>query len=91
MHHYVGVLPANDLEGCLQDVHWSLGMFGNFPTYAIGNIASSQLRDSFTKAHPDCLSQIAKGDFSSYIHRFSEHVWKHGAMYEPNQLMSRAT
>ena len=43
--HYLGVTPADDAEGCLQDIHWSAGLVGYFPTYTLGNLYAAQLFD----------------------------------------------
>ena len=70
MKEYLGIVPKHDLQWCLQDVHWSLGLFGYFPTYTLGNIIAAQLRDSFLHATPDRAKECASWNFSSYTDRF---------------------
>ena len=53
MEEYLGIVPPNDKLGCLQDVHWSMGGIGYFPTYTLGNMYAAILFDSFAKDHPD--------------------------------------
>ena len=67
MREYLGVLPPNDALGVLQDVHWSGGSFGYFPTYALGNLVSVQLWEVIQKDLPDLDSQIAQGEFSELL------------------------
>ena len=58
---YLGIRPANDTEGCLQDVHWSGASFGYFPTYALGSVLASQLFDTATTRHPHILADLEAG------------------------------
>ena len=66
-------------------------MVGYFPTYTIGNIVSAQLRNTFTKTYPDWEKHILAGDFSQYTTWFKEHIWQHGMLYTPTQLLQKAT
>jgi carboxypeptidase Taq len=59
----LGVAPRNDAEGCLQDGHWSAGMFGYFPTYALGNVVAAQLYAAAEQASPRLDDAIARGEF----------------------------
>ncbi|MBE0557056.1 MAG: carboxypeptidase M32, partial [Proteobacteria bacterium] len=58
---YLGIRPKNDAEGCLQDVHWSMGLFGYFSTYALGNLVSAQLWEKISEDIPDMDGKISKG------------------------------
>ncbi|MCA9037730.1 MAG: carboxypeptidase M32, partial [Planctomycetaceae bacterium] len=58
-----GIRPSNDAEGCLQDVHWSAGLFGYFPTYALGNMYASQLFDSAGRTLGNLDDLFRQGDF----------------------------
>ncbi len=58
------VTPANDVEGCLQDIHWALGLFGYFPSYAAGGVIAAQLFESLRTHTPDLDEQLARGDFT---------------------------
>lgn len=84
-----GTSPKTFNEGCLQDVHWSWGLIGYFPTYALGNIIAGQLLEVFTKDCPDWSAQISQGDFSSYNEWFNTHVWSKGSLYGSMELINR--
>lgn len=89
--HYLGITPANDAEGCLQDIHWSAGLIGYFPTYTLGNVYGAQL---FAKAKADLGDlggQFARGDFSALLEWLRTHVHKHGHRYRPAELVERVT
>jgi carboxypeptidase Taq len=91
MHSYLGITPPTDTLGILQDVHWSGGMFGYFPTYAIGTILSLQLYGAATEEHPEISDAMLQGDFDSLRSWLTEHVYQHGRKYLPNELIERAT
>jgi carboxypeptidase Taq len=91
MEEYLGVTPENDAQGVLQDIHWANGLFGYFPTYAIGNVLSVQFFDEALKAHPEIPEQIAEGELTALLGWLRENVHHHGARYEPNELVERAT
>jgi len=90
MREYLGVAPPNDAEGCLQDVHWSGGMFGYFPTYALGTLLSAQLYEKATEDNPAIVSDLAKGEFGSLLAWLRENVHKPGRRYLPAELVERA-
>ncbi len=87
----LGVTPTTDREGVLQDVHWSAGSFGYFPTYALGNLASVQLFDAAADAIPDLEAKIETGEFAPLLGWLNEHVHEPGARYLPDDLLARAT
>jgi carboxypeptidase Taq len=91
MKEYLGITPRNDSEGVLQDVHWSGGMIGYFPTYALGNLISVQLWDCLLKDLPDIPGQIRQGQFSDLLGWLREKLHRHGAKYEPQQLVKTIT
>lgn len=62
MRDYLGIEPPNDRDGVLQDIHWSHGSFGYFPTYALGNLYAAQFFDSIKKEMPDLMDRIARGN-----------------------------
>jgi carboxypeptidase Taq len=87
----LGLEPARDAEGVLQDIHWSLGLFGYFPTYALGSMAAAQL---FATAHRDLGDPeelFARGDFAPLLHWLRERVHAHGARWTRDELLARAT
>jgi carboxypeptidase Taq len=91
MKEYLGITPANDAEGVLQDVHWSSGLFGYFPTYALGNLVSAQLWETLRKDLPDLDAQIEKGKFADLLAWLRKYVHQYGAKYEPQELVQKVT
>lgn len=89
MDEYLGVTPPNDAEGCLQDVHWSGGSFGYFPTYALGTLLSAQLYDKALGDNPAISADLAAGEFSSLLAWLREHVHRPGRRYLPAELVER--
>src|SRR5271157_59002 len=87
----LGITPANHAEGCLQDIHWSAGLFGYFSTYTLGNIYAAQL---FAKARADLAGldvAFARGDFGELLAWLRDHVHRHGQRYRSVPLIERAT
>jgi len=91
MEEYLGVRPADDATGVLQDIHWSAGLLGYFATYTLGNLISAQLWERFAAAHPTCDADIRRGDFSALLSWLRTEVHQHGRMFEPQELVRRAT
>jgi carboxypeptidase Taq len=91
MQDYLGVTPPDDAHGVLQDVHWSGGSIGYFPTYALGNLASVQLWDKMLEEHPNVPDEIAKGQFGTILGWMQEKVHQYGSKFEPQELMLKAT
>lgn len=91
MERVVGIRPKNDRDGCLQDVHWPSGAFGYFPSYTIGAIAAAQLFAAAVTAHPEIRVELARGEFTSLRRYAGEHVHQHGARYDTNGILERAT
>ena len=90
-HEYLGIRPPSDADGVLQDVHWSAGLFGYFPTYTLGNLCASQLFDAAERELGDLPAQIAGGDFRPLRQWLQEKVHQHGRCYNPSELIERAT
>lgn len=88
---YLGITPPDDALGCLQDIHWSMGGIGYFPTYTLGNVMSVQLFEAAKRAHPEIAADIAQGRFSTLLAWLRDNVHRHGAKYEPSELLVRAT
>ena len=88
---YLGLQPPNDALGVLQDVHWSGGMIGYFPTYALGNLVSAQLWECICRDIPDLDGQIEQGQFNSLLEWLRKHIHRHGAKFEPQVLVERVT
>ena len=91
MRDYLGITPPNDKEGVLQDVHWSSGMMGYFSTYALGNLISVQLWECINRDIPDLAQQFRKGEFSGLLEWLHSRVHRHGAKFEPQELVRRVT
>lgn len=91
MNEYLGITPPDDAKGVLQDVHWSGGMIGYFPTYALGNLASVQLWDKLLEENPNVPDEIAQGKFETILGWMREHVHQYGGKYEPQEIMLKAT
>jgi carboxypeptidase Taq len=88
----LGVAPACDRDGCLQDVHWYGGTVGGgFQSYAIGNILSAQFYAAAVKAHPNIPLEITKGEFATLHGWLREHLYRHGRKFQPNEVVTRAT
>jgi carboxypeptidase Taq len=88
---YLGIEPANDVDGCLQDIHWSVGLFGYFPTYALGNLMSVQLYEAAERELGDLDAPIRAGDFGPLLGWLRRNVHAHGSRYSPPELLQRAT
>jgi carboxypeptidase Taq len=87
----LGVSPRNDAEGVLQDIHWSFGLFGYFPTYALGNIYSAQLYEAAGAELPDLDERIARGELRPLLDWLREKIHAHGRRYPAGELCRRAT
>ncbi|NNE52004.1 MAG: carboxypeptidase M32 [Sulfitobacter sp.] len=78
-------------NGVLQDVHWSVGLLGYFPTYSLGNLYAGCLHEALRAAIPDLDVQLAQGDTSAATGWLREHVQSHGGVFEPREVIERAT
>lgn len=87
---YLGVSPENDLEGVLQDVHWSGGSFGYFPSYALGYMYAAQLFHAM-KQELSVDEILASEDYSDIRKWLTQHIHQYGASRKPNQLIYDAT
>lgn len=88
---YLGLVPSDDAEGVLQDVHWSGGMIGYFPTYALGNLIACQLWAKIEDDIPNLKRVIERGEFGDLLGWLREHLHRHGAKFEPVELLSAVT
>jgi carboxypeptidase Taq len=91
MEEYLGVVPDTDAEGCLQDIHWSHGSFGYFPTYSLGSVMAAQLFDAASDDLDDLDGRIAAGEFDALHEWLTENVHRHGRRYRTNELVREAT
>jgi len=90
MAHYLGVDVPNDAQGVLQDVHWSRGGFGYFPTYSLGNVISVQIWERLRDDLDDVDGQIARGEFAEIREWLRENVHRHGRKFTPVETLERA-
>ena len=88
---YLGITPDNDKDGCLQDIHWSAGLIGYFPTYTLGNVYSAQLFEAAERAVGPLEDAFAAGEFGALRGWLGEHVHRHGKRYPAAALIERAT
>jgi carboxypeptidase Taq len=88
---YLGLRPETDAEGCLQDIHWSHGNFGYFPTYTLGSVMAAQLFAAAEEDIGDLEEDIEAGEFDALHDWLTEHVHRHGKRYETNELVRKAT
>jgi carboxypeptidase Taq len=91
MEEYLGVTPPNAATGVLQDVHWSGGMMGYFSTYALGNLISAQLWEKINQDIPELNEQFRRGIFENLLGWLRENIHRHGAKFEPLELMQKIT
>jgi carboxypeptidase Taq len=87
---YLGIDVPDDARGVLQDVHWSEGIFGYFPTYALGNVIAGQLWARVTADLPGVDERFAAGDFAPLRDWLAEHVHRFGRRLMPAELLERA-
>ncbi|MEI8198414.1 MAG: carboxypeptidase M32, partial [Phycisphaerae bacterium] len=91
MQSYLGLTPPTDREGISQDVHWSGGGIGYFPTYTLGNILATQFYEAAAKQHPTLPDEISRGQFGTLRGWLRQNVHQFGRKYKPVDLVTRAT
>ncbi len=87
----LGVDVPDDRRGCLQDVHWSFGLIGYFPTYTLGNLYAAQFWEAAQRAMPDMLSKMERGDLSGLLNWLRSNIHAHGRRYRAEELCQRVT
>ncbi|MCA9236812.1 MAG: carboxypeptidase M32 [Planctomycetales bacterium] len=87
----LGVTPPNDAQGVLQDVHWSGGSFGYFPTYALGNLYAAQFFAQAARDLGDLDEQFARGEFQPLLDWLRTKIHRHGRRYSAAELAQRIT
>ncbi len=88
---YLGVTPDTDRNGCLQDIHWSEGLIGYFPTYTLGNVYAAQLFEAADRAVGPLEDSFAAGEFSPLRAWLGENIHRHGRRYPAPSLIEKAT
>ncbi|MCB1229543.1 MAG: carboxypeptidase M32 [Verrucomicrobiae bacterium] len=87
---FLGLKVEKDSDGCLQDIHWSLGIFGYFPTYSLGNLNASHLYAAALAQQPEIESQLGEGDYSGLLGWMREKIHQPGSRFLPTELVARA-
>ena len=88
---YLGVEPKDDAEGILQDMHWSDGSFGYFPSYALGNLYGAQMFNTLLNEKPNVMEEVKHGNLTEITKWLDEKVHMHGAIYTPEELIKQIT
>jgi len=88
---YFGITPDNDAVGCMQDVHWSAGLIGYFPTYALGNMYAAQFFNKASQELGDLNEQFAHGDFAPLRNWLREQIHERGQLYRAGRLLQVVT
>ena len=91
MEQRLGLKPKSDVEGVLQDVHWAVGSFGYFPSYALGAVMAAQFYEALHESVPDVDGEIARGDFSGLMGWLQHNVHGMGARVSAQELLKLAT
>ncbi len=89
MTDFLGITPSTDREGVLQDMHWSGGSFGYFPTYAIGTIYAAQLYEQLIKEHEALREEISQGNYTAIVQWLSEHIHQYGRLMTADELIKK--
>ncbi|HYF30313.1 MAG TPA: carboxypeptidase M32 [Chitinophagaceae bacterium] len=86
---YLGVKSPDDRNGCLQDVHWSHGSFGYFPTYSLGSFYAAQFFDQATRDIPSLQTEIENGTYQSLVNWLRQKIHVHGRYYTSEELCAQ--
>jgi len=86
-----GLRVTDDANGCLQDIHWSLGLLGYFPTYTLGNLNAAQLMRCALREQPGLADELVRGEYGSLRSWLRQKVHAHGSRHRPQQLIQLAT
>ncbi|MFW6209773.1 MAG: carboxypeptidase M32, partial [Spirochaetota bacterium] len=87
----LGIRPPSDADGVLQDVHWSMGAIGYFPTYALGNLYGAQFLNRMQQDIPDLDTRIESGDLMSIRRWQQENIHRYGSVYTAPELIRRVS
>ncbi len=87
----LGIIVPDDKQGCLQDVHWSHGSFGYFPTYSLGSFYAAQFWKEANKQMPSLSADISKGNFTTLLQWLRTNIHAHGKIYDSEALCEKVT
>lgn len=88
---YLGLEVPNDSVGVLQDIHWSMGLIGYFPTYSLGNIIACQIWEKVLEDIPDLYEQFERGQFMALREWLRENLHRHGRKFTPRETLQKVT
>lgn len=91
MKALLGVAPETDREGCMQDIHWTDGAFGYFPSYTLGAMTAAQWMEAARKSLPDLNAQFVKGEFSAVVSWLKENIHSQASRYSAQELTERVS
>jgi carboxypeptidase Taq len=91
MQALLGIAPPDDVDGCLQDIHWPSGAWGYFPTYTLGALTAAQLFAAAQAQLPGLMDDLARGDFTRLLGWLRQNVHAKGSRYSPDELLVQAT
>lgn len=87
---YFGLAVSDDAKGCLQDIHWSMGIFGYFPTYSLGNINAAHLAKAAVDQDPGIADEMNRGEYSGLLSWMRKKIHERGSILMPDDLVSEA-
>lgn len=91
MKEYIGIEPPTDSDGVLQDIHWAMGIFGYFPTYALGNLYAAQFMNAAGRDLPDLEGRVARGDLSTLLEWLRRKIHARGMTWQAEDLVREVT
>ncbi|MGL1902803.1 MAG: carboxypeptidase M32 [Fibrobacterales bacterium] len=91
MKDYLGIVPESPLTGFMQDVHWSAGLFGYFPTYTLGNMNAAQIFEAIKREVPDFDAKMNAGSYGFLNEWLQKSIWNWGRELSPSELIKQAT
>lgn len=91
MKEMLGIVPSTDSEGCLQDVHWAAGLFGYFPSYALGNFYGAQFVSAMKKDGININSCLENAELNPIHSWLKKNIWQYGSTMLPADLLLKAT
>jgi len=88
---YLRISPDNDADGCLQDIHWSAGLIGYFPTYTLGNVYAAQIYEAAERDLGELEPQFERGEFKPLKEWLNRNIHDHGQIHPPRELVEVVT